>query len=283
MGHFSGSIARVRFSRTPEGIEAFRTHMLNYYKRHKRPMPFRDTEDPYAVLVSEIMLQQTQVERVLPKFKKFYAAFPNPKALAQAPRAEVLAMWQGLGYNRRAIALQDTVKALVEFHQGRIPDDPEVLQKFPGIGPATASSIVAFAYCRPTVFIETNIRRVFIHFFFDDDADVHDDDIRPLLAESLQDVDPRQWYYALMDYGTMLKKHVQNPNRRSKQYRKQSRFEGSDRQLRGEILRRLLAHEELADEEVEAIITDKQRRKSIMQALAKEKFCRQTASGYRIL
>jgi len=215
-------------------------------------MPWRDTHDPFAIVVSEIMLQQTQVDRVREKYTAFIARFPDFRSLAEAPLADVLALWQGLGYNRRAIALKSIAAIVTNEFAGRLPDPVEVLKKLPGIGHATASSIAAFAFNMPTVFIETNIRRVFIHHFFHDCTEVHDAEILPLVQKTLDRKNPREWYYALMDYGTSLKKSVPNPNRRSRHYAKQSKFEGSTRQRRGAILRLVLLRGECSERTIAA-------------------------------
>ena len=203
-------------------------------------MPWRETRDPYHILVSEIMLQQTQVDRVRAKYDEFLAAFPDLAALAAASFDRVLAAWQGLGYNRRAMFLHRTARIIVREHRGRVPDDIAALLALPGIGAATAASIRAFAFDAPVVFIETNIRRVFIHEFFPGREEVTDADLLPLVAAALDRRSPREWYYALMDYGAALARQVPNPNRRSRSYVRQSRFEGSDRQVRGAILRALV-------------------------------------------
>ncbi|MDD1682082.1 MAG: A/G-specific adenine glycosylase [Methanoregula sp.] len=224
----------------PPSLREFRKMVLDQYRNHGRDLAWRRTTDPYRILVSEIMLQQTQVERVAVKYPQFIAAFPDFPTLAIAPLAEVLAVWQGMGYNRRAVSLQKCARRVVEEHGGILPQDPEILATFPGIGRATAASICAFAFNMPVVFIETNIRRVFIHYYFCDQEQVDDAEILPLARQALAGQDPRTWYNALMDLGTVLKKTVQNPNRRSRQYTKQPAFEGSDRKIRGGILRLLL-------------------------------------------
>jgi A/G-specific adenine glycosylase len=206
-------------------------------------MPWRETRDPYRILVSEVMLQQTQVERVRAKYGEFLAEFPDVASLAAASLDRVLARWQGLGYNRRAIALHRCAGDIVRRHGGRVPEDQAALVALPGIGGATAGAIRAFAYDAPAVFIETNIRRVFIHEFFPGQDAVADAELLPLAAAALDRRHPREWYYALMDYGTALPRRVPNPNRRSRAYARQSRFEGSDRQARGAILRALLGGE----------------------------------------
>jgi A/G-specific adenine glycosylase len=146
-----------------------------------------------------------------------------------------------MGYNRRARYLHELARRVVAEHGGSVPDDPEVLATLPGIGKATAASICAFAFNRPTLFIETNIRAVFIHFFFHDATNVSDRDILPLAEAALDRKRPHDWYSALMDYGSMLKKRHPNPSRRSAHHQRQSPFEGSRRQVRGRVLRALLA------------------------------------------
>lgn len=193
------------------------------------------------------MLQQTQVERVLKKYGPFIRTLPDFAALSRAPLKEVLGLWQGLGYNRRAFHLQQTAKAVISGHGGVLPDTEKELVCLPGIGKATAGAILAFAFHRPSVFIETNIRRVFIHFFFPDRTDVRDDEILPLVKRTLDRKDPRRWYYALMDYGAMLGKDMHNPNRRSAHYARQAPFPGSDRQVRGRVVRELLEAGPLTD------------------------------------
>ncbi len=222
-------------------IHLFQRTIWQYYKREGRDLPWRKTTDPYQILVSEIMLQQTQVERVIEKYEQFLSAFPDFPSLAQAPLKKVLSAWQGLGYNRRALALKYIAQDVMKMFHGIFPSSEEMLVKFPCIGKATAGAVAAFAFHKPSVFIETNIRRVFIHFFFRDKENVRDTDIFPLIEKTLDTSDPRQWYYALMDYGSMLAKQKQNPNRKSAHYQQQSPFKGSHRQLRGMVLRAIIA------------------------------------------
>jgi A/G-specific adenine glycosylase len=188
-------------------------------------------------MVSEIMLQQTQVERVIDKYQKFTALFPDIQTLDRAPLQKVLSVWQGLGYNRRALALKKIARILIEEYNGKVPRTTDELVKLPGIGQATASEIVTFAFNQPTVFIETNIRSVFLHCFFPNRDDVRDDEILPLVAQTVDHSNPREWYYALMDYGTILKRQHTNPSRKSTHYYKQSPFNGSNRQIRGKIVK----------------------------------------------
>ena len=225
---------------TQQTMQSFRDIVLRYYAQHGRDMPWRRDYAAYNVLVSEVMLQQTQVSRVMVKYTEFMAAFPDIEQLAQAPVEDLLRVWKGLGYNRRALWLQRTAAVVQTDYDGLIPADRKQLVALPGVGPNTAGAILAYAYNQPVVFIETNIRRVFLHHFFADTVDVPDSQLLPYIAQALEGQDPRTWYWALMDYGTHLSQTVENPNRRSKHYAKQSKFAGSHRQLRGRLLERAL-------------------------------------------
>lgn len=224
-----------------ETLEEFSSKVLNFYDEQGRKFSWRSEISPYRVLVSEIMLQQTQTGRVEEKFSAFVARFPGFQELAAADFSAVLRLWKGLGYNRRAKYLHDISRTAVAEFDSALPDDPEILVRFSGIGKATAASICVFAFNKPYAFIETNIRTVFIHFFFPDQLGVSDPEIFALVEKTMDRENPRRWFYALMDYGVMLKQTVGNLSRKSSTYRKQSRFEGSDRQLRGRILDLLLS------------------------------------------
>jgi A/G-specific adenine glycosylase len=221
-------------------IEEFRVTIYDYYRSHGRKMPWRETSDAYHILVSEIMLQQTQVSRVVEKYPEFIAEFPNILALNDAPLQKVLAAWQGLGYNRRALALKAVAKQVVEVFGGRIPRSMTDLMLLKGIGASTAGAIAAFAFNDPAVFIETNIRTVFIHFFFPEKASVRDTEVLQIIEAALDRENPRTWYWALMDYGAMLKKNGLCMNAKSAHHQKQSPFHGSVRELRGRILKLLV-------------------------------------------
>lgn len=220
-------------------IKIFQKIVWDYYAENRRVMPWREKNTPYYIFVSEVMLQQTQVARAMEKFPQFIKQFPSFKALAAAPLNELLSVWQGMGYNRRALYLKKAAETVVRDYRGRLPQSPEELEKLPGIGPATARSIAAFAWDSPEVFIETNIRAVFLHHFFAGRSSVSDSQLMPFVENALDKKNPREWYYALMDYGTMLKKANKNPSRASAHHVKQSKFEGSVRQTRGKIVKLL--------------------------------------------
>ncbi len=198
-----------------------------------RDMPWRRDTRPYYVLVSELMLQQTQVDRVIPKFGALINEFPNEKLLAQASLADVLRMWQGLGYNRRAKFLHEAAKKIVEV--GSFPDDETGLVSLPGVGKNTAGAIRAYAYNQPAIFIETNVRAVYIHHFFGDKDLVDDKDIYELMTKTIDKEHPREFYWALMDYGSYLKRQGVLPGR-SRHYKKQAPLKGSIREVRGQII-----------------------------------------------
>lgn len=215
----------------------------NYYKKEGRyELPWRKTKNVYFILVSEVMLQQTQADRVISKYKEFLKVFPNTRSLAFASLGDVLRMWQGLGYNRRAKMLHEMAKRIMKEYAGTFPKTYKELKGLPGVGPYTAGAVMAFAYNTPSPIIETNIRTVFIHHFFNNQSDISDADIYPLIERTLDRENPREWYYALMDYGAYVKRTIGNPNRQSKHYTTQSAFKGSDRQIRGAIIRALTEH-----------------------------------------
>lgn len=223
-------------------IKAFQAQIWAFYGHSGRHnLPWRKTKNAYKILVSEVMLQQTQVSRVLEKYPEFLRTFPTIQTLAEAPLAQVLGVWQGMGYNRRALALKRLAEEVVKNQKGKIPRGRAELEALPGIGSYTAGAVRAFAFNEPEVFIETNIRRIFIHHFFGDKQGIHDKEITPLVEATLDHTRPREWYWALMDYGAHIPKTTANPNKKSKHYTKQKPFEGSHRQVRGKVLKFLTA------------------------------------------
>ncbi len=226
----------------------FRTLVWRHYRVHGRhDLPWRKTYDPYKVLVSEVMLQQTQVERVIPFYKKFIKKFPTARHLASASLASVLQMWQGLGYNRRAKQLHAAAKEfetipILSYRTDLVSNTNDVvleLRKLSGVGPYTACAVAAFAFNKNVIFIETNIRTAIIHHFFRKKRRVSDDEIEKILMQMLPKGRAREWYSALMDYGAYLKRSGISHNAQSRHYAKQSKFVGSLREARGAILREL--------------------------------------------
>lgn len=282
---------------TPE-LRAFVEFVAKKGRELYRDLPWRRTYDPYAIWISEVMLQQTQVSRVDGRWQRWLERFPTVDALAAAAPSDVLEEWQGLGYNRRALSVHRAAQAISEAG-GVFPQDPKELVKLPGIGPATAAGICAFAFNLHGVYLETNVRTVFLHELYPQAEGVPDSELVPLVEltcpASVEDagnadeteLTPRSWYYALLDYGAYLKKTIPNPSRRSKSHVKQSRFEGSHRQKRAELLRVLLAHkdeggavfetlhQELCQIEVNAgrETLDEQVTLGLLEELAKEGFC----------
>lgn len=250
-----------------------------------RTMPWRAVAadgsiDPYAVMVSEIMLQQTQVARVIPKFTAFMKNFPNVQSLAEAPLSQVLQLWSGLGYNRRAKFLHQAAQAIVTDYAGQFPHSITELTKLPGVGKNTAGAIIVYAYNQPAIFVETNIRTVYIHHFFHDQQAVPDSAIIAKLEETLDKAQPREFYWRLMDYGTQLKKKQGNTARRSKTYTKQSAFAGSRRQLRGQVLR-TLADGHQTEQSLRKIIAD-ERLSSVLESLQIEGLITKKKQQYQL-
>lgn len=290
--------------------DPFRTLVRAEGVRLYRDLPWRNTRDSYGIWISEVMLQQTQVPRVLARWGAWLDRFPSVQALAQAPVADVLEEWQGMGYNRRALALKGAAEAIVAEYDGEIPQDTRRLCALPGIGPATAQGIRSFAFDLPGVYLETNVRTVFLHHFFPDVPGVPDRELVPLIqaacpagedaagdlfaiAQDENDT-PRSWYYALLDYGAHLKKTVPNPSRRSSSYTRQSAFEGSRRQKRAHIVRMLLDASKcgglLCIDEIAAGVNDMELKAgrphverelvaSILDDLEREGFCVRRESG----
>lgn len=267
-------------------ISDFQKIVWDYYVAHSRLLPWRTpilkkqpdtTLDPYAILVSEIMLQQTQVDRVIPKYEAFMQQFPTIESLSKASLGEVLRLWSGLGYNRRAKFVWQAAQQIMQTHGGIFPRDEIALVALPGVGKNTAGAIRAYAFNESAVFVETNIRTVFIYHFFRGQTNVPDSELTYVIERSLpgcvtgalparnEDIfQVREWYWALMDYGAYLKQTVGNISRLSKHHNVQSKFAGSKRQLRGEILRLLTKkdysmsemQDKMKDDRIEVVLHD---------------------------
>jgi A/G-specific adenine glycosylase len=269
-------------------IENFQKLVWDFYRKNERRFPWRETTDPYKILVSEIMLQQTQADRVVAFYERWIKRFPDFTSLAGASFREIYPFWQGLGYNRRALALQKTAQKAVAEFGGKLPPGVQHLEEFPGIGPYTARAVAIFAFNAPVACIETNIRRAFIHHFFGDKTNIEDKEILEI-AQRARPAKPRrsrEWHYALMDYGAYLKTQVQNPNRRHKNYTVQSKFEGSLRQIRGATLKMLSAkpmgEAELTERLKKATLQTQERIKKVILALEKEGLVKQSKKVYSL-
>jgi A/G-specific adenine glycosylase len=264
----------------------FRALVYSFYEKEGRNFPWREKAGPWGVLVSEFMLQQTQTERVVPYWERWMEKWPRPVDLHKASLEEALREWSGLGYNRRARFLKECAGVIAEKYGGRVPDTAAELQKLPGIGAYTAGAVSCFAWNKPAVFIETNIRAVMIHFFFEDRTDIRDSEIFPLLEKHLDRKEPRKWYWALMDYGAALKKLTPNPGRRSAAYSRQSAFRGSFRELRGGIIRALVSGGPAGVEELGGRLAEIKRNGEdiyrALKALEKESMVAEEGGVYRI-
>lgn len=266
--------------------QSFIDTVWEYYCRHGRHnLPWRKKLQlkPYNILVSEIMLQQTQVERVVPKYQAFVKRWPTAKQLASASLGDVLRAWQGLGYNRRAKALHECAKRVSSECTGQFPREYAELLALPGIGPYTAGAVRAFAFNLPTPLIETNIRTVYLHHFFNTKIHVSDAEILQMIDKTLNQSNPREWYWALMDYGSFLKKEYKVKNTNSAQYTKQSKFKGSDREIRGAILREL-TQQSLTRRglEIKLYQFEKNRIKEQLQTLEVESLVIKVATWYQL-
>lgn len=265
----------------PTGFQQFIITWHQQFGRHD--LPWRVTFDPYTVLVSELMLQQTQVERVIPKFSAFLNRFPTISSLAQAQQKEVLTLWQGLGYNRRAVFLHKCAQVVHRDFAGIFPEGGEELLKLPGVGPYTAGALGAFAFNQPVILIETNIRAVYIHHFFAEQEKVSDKELLPLIEQELLKTNPRLWYSALMDYGSFLKRTFPNPSKKSKHHTVQSKFVGSLRQARGEIIRLLSSEENLNLAQLKArMLSNAIHIEPALAQLMQEQMIHSTQKGYTL-
>ncbi len=268
---------------SPHKIRHFQKEVLAFYALNRREMPWRTPEangtyNPYKILLSEVMLQQTQVARVTAKYAEFLQAFPGVEELAGAELSDVLRIWSGLGYNRRAKFLWQAARQIVDMYHGHIPLDVGLLQELPGIGRNTAAAICVYAAETPVAFIETNIRTVFLNAFFHDEEKVTDAQILELVQETLPKKGVRDWYYALMDLGAHYKATTGNPNKRSTSYARQKAFKGSVRQIRGIILK-TLTKTAASFEELENIVKD-QRLENVLGELVKERLIHSRKAKY---
>lgn len=291
-------IMRVRFSPAAQQhysyskmtIPAFQRLILTWYQEHKRDLPWRNTHNPYNILVSEIMLQQTQVSRVIPKYELFLKTFPTVQDLAKAPDATLLQVWSGLGYWRRAKFLKEAAKVITRDFRGVFPRDTATLKTLPGVGPYTAGAVACFAFNNVEAFIDTNIRRVYLHFFFPNTENVSDAEILTIATQAIPKNDPRNWHWALFDYGATVLKNTKT-NRRSKHYAKQSAFVGSFRSYRAKTVKKLLAapNQTLPSGILLDFLEDELRSdekdwsaQEVLNALVKDNLIKKERSNYRL-
>lgn len=273
-----GAILFVHMQK-PDAMQRLLKDLKAFYQRSARThLPWRTTRDPYRILVSEIMLQQTQVDRVMPYYERWIKKFPTAKALSEATFSDVLRMWQGLGYNRRAKYLWEAAKIITERGWG---------EKLPGVGPYTAAAVRAFAFNEPTVFVETNIRTVFLFHCYANvlqNYGIVDRELLPLVGDALKRsrMQPREFYAALMDYGAHLKRQGVRLNSKSKHYAKQSKFEGSSRQLRGALLRKLLAQSRTLSELTKDLSRKRGEVEAALNALVGEGLVRRERGRFKI-
>jgi len=262
--------------------EEFKKAVLLHYQQAKRNFPWHYT-DPWGVMVSEFMLQQTRTERVIPYWENWMKLWPQPKALADASMETALRAWSGLGYNRRCRYLKESAAIITNRNSGKVPETPKALLSLPGVGPYMSAAIACFAYNFPAVFIETNIRSAVIYNFFPGRDDVRDSEIIPILEAALDRNDPRTWHYALMDYGAFIKKTTANPNRRSAHYTRQSPFNGSFRQARGKVIKALVSTGRCTAEELKlATGLEEGKLYEVLEKLKKESFVAEDADTYLI-
>ena len=282
-------------------IKKFQKILLSWYAKNRRDLPWRNTKDPYKILVSEIMLQQTQVSRVLPKYKEFLKAFPTLEALAKSSDKKLLKVWSELGYWRRAKYLKETAKIITKEYGGKFPKDPKILETFPGIGHYTARALACFAFGSTEAFLDTNIRRVYLHFFFPEKHHVSDKEILKVAQRATTNlcvrgklkyhgITPREWHYALFDYGALVLKD-KAINKQSRHYAKQSRFEGSFRSFRSKVVKFLLAASRPAipKEEIEQFLQkelraagSKHSAQEIIRSLVKNKLIKENVGKYSL-
>ncbi|MCL2557235.1 MAG: A/G-specific adenine glycosylase [Treponema sp.] len=267
------------------GIRKFKKIVSDAYIKEGRRFPWREGADPWGVLVSEFMLQQTQTQRVESYWPLWMQRWPTPESLDRASLEDALRAWSGLGYNRRALHLKRCARIIAADFGGKVPALPEALARLPGIGAYSAGAIACFAYNHPSAFIETNIRAVMLHFFFSGDRPVRDSEILPLLERALDRKNPREWHWALMDYGAALKKRGPNPGRLSAHHIRQSGFRGSFRQLRGDLLRALVTQGPARAEELRARLESPGEKADFyraLDALRRESMVAEEAGVYRI-
>ena len=227
-------------------IRQFQKKILDWYAKHLRDFPWRRDRNPYHILISEVMSQQTQINRVVPKYEAWLEQFPTVDALAAAKVSDVLAAWSGLGYNRRALFLKKAAEAIVQTYDGKFPQDEKSLRNLPGIGEYTARALLCFAFDTQIAVVDTNVRKVILVEF----PDVNDTvkEIQLVAEQLLPHGRAYEWNQALMDYSSAMLKQEKIP------IPKQSKFHGSHRYYRGQILKQLLQQKTIAVKDMGRLI-----------------------------
>jgi len=246
-----------------ESIKRFQKKIFLFYKKNKRDLPWRKTTDPYKILLSEIMLQQTQVKRVVVYYEKWIARWFTIHAFASAALPEVLQMWMGLGYNTRAINLHNTAKKIVDIFDGDVLRAMQQYKELPGIGKYTSQAVQIFSTNADLITVDTNIRRIFISEF-DLPENISERDLWILAEQCLPVGKSRDWHNALMDYGALrLTAHKTGIRPTTRQ----TQFEGSNRQIRAQILRHVLEKPMTGKELTQTLKIDQERLEPILEKM----------------
>ncbi len=266
-----------------EKTKRFQEEILTWYNEHQRDLPWRHTRDPYRILISEVMSQQTQISRVVTKYTEWLVRFPTVVVLADAPVSEVLKYWSGLGYNRRALNLKKTAEKIVNEYDGTFPDNERELLKLPGIGPYTARAILCFAFNKQVAVVDTNVRKVILTQIIDrsnvlrlsdssEKTSLSERDMEEIAQKLLPHGKAYEWNQALMDYSSAVLK------KEKMQIPKQSKFIGSHRYYRSKVLRVLLDKKKVNVDKIgelikkEYTIAEEEWLSKLLNELAKEGF-----------
>ncbi|OGG11577.1 hypothetical protein A2Z00_05085 [Candidatus Gottesmanbacteria bacterium RBG_13_45_10] len=257
---------------TKQNIQRFQSTIFRWWETNKRDLPWRHTHDPYNILVSEVMLQQTQVPRVIAKYREFIERYPTVNSLALASPGSVLRAWKGMGYNRRALYLQKAARAIVERYKGIFPRNEQELRELPGLGTYTARAILVFAFKQNVSMVDTNIRQIITHYFFNDSP--QKEKVIQITADQLLPKGKSwEWHQALMDYGA-LKFHEVKMKRPEQSRGTTIPFKNSNRLFRGRIVDRLreedIKERKLIDEFASLYKKDDQFIRHIIEGLMKD-------------
>ena len=260
-----------------ESVRKFQKMIMSWWKENRRNLPWRNNPSPYKVLVSEIMLQQTQVSRVIPKFLEFLNEFPTLEHLASANTKHLLTVWSGLGYNRRALWLKEAAGEIVK--RKRFPEEVDELRELKGIGSYTSRSILIFAFNRNLAAVDTNIRRIFIALGFANE-DASEKELQEIADALLLKGRSSDWHNALMDYGSTV---LTSSSTGIEPTSKQSRFTGSARKVRGRIVRMLTQSESLSIDEIISQLSEKNKDsvnlREVLEQLTQDNLIEQTETG----